>query len=137
MSLKLDLRGDFYKCVEKEVQSLKADGFKFSSKEKDVSYIAEFFNLIERIPVPRPRKILKEKTFSCPKELQKNLEVLENKIVNGEAITSYLSKKIIDSPFTILFSRTSRFFCSSLGPEKFFALRILRGLGTGILSIKL
>ena len=100
MSLKLDLRGDFYKCVEKEVQSLKADGFKFSSKEKDVSYIAEFYNLIERIPVPRPRKILKAKNFSCPKELQKNLEVLENKIVKGESITNYLSKKIIDAHFS-------------------------------------
>ncbi len=100
MSLKLDLRGDFYKCVENEVQRLKADGFKFSSKEKDVSYIAEFYNLIERIPVPRPRKILKAKTFSCPKELQKNLEVLENKIVKGETITNYLSKKIIDAHFS-------------------------------------
>ena len=100
MSLKLDLRGDFYKCVENEVQRLIADGFKFSSKEKDVSYIAEFYNLIERIPVPRPRKILKEKTFSCPKELQKNLEVLENKIVKGESITNYLSKKIIDAHFS-------------------------------------
>ena len=100
MSLKLDLRGDFYKCVEKEVQSLKADGFKFSSKKNDVSYIAEFFNLIERIPVPRPRKIHKSKTFFCPKELQNNLEVLENKILKGEAITNYLSKKIIDSHFS-------------------------------------
>ena len=100
MSLKLDLRGDFYKCVEKEVQSLKADGFKFSSKKNDVSYIAEFFNLIERIPVPRPRKIHKSKTFFCPKELQNNLEVLENKILKGEAITNYLSKKIIDAHFS-------------------------------------
>ena len=100
MSLKLDLRGDFYKCVENEVQRLIADGFKFSSKEKDVSHIAEFYNLIERIPVPRPRKILKAKTFSCPKELQKNLEVLENKILKGEAITNYLSKKIIDAHFS-------------------------------------
>lgn len=100
MSLKLDLRGDFYKCVENEVQRLIADGFKFSSKEKDVSYIAEFYNLIERIPVPRPRKILKAKTFSCPKELQKNLEVLENKIVKGKSITNYLSKKIIDAHFS-------------------------------------
>ena len=100
MSLKLDLRGDFYKCVENEVQRLIADGFKFSSKEKDVSYIAEFYNLIERIPVPRPRKIHKSKTFFCPKELQNNLEVLENKILKGEAITNYLSKKIIDSHFS-------------------------------------
>ena len=100
MSLKLDLRGDFYKCVENEVQRLIADGFKFSSKEKDVSHIAEFYNLIERIPVPRPRKIHKSKTFFCPKELQNNLEVLENKILKGEAITNYLSKKIIDAHFS-------------------------------------
>ena len=79
MSLNLDLRGDFYKCIENEVNRLKADGFKFSSKKNDVSYIAEFFNLIERIPVPRPRKILKAKNFSGPKELQKNLEVLEDR----------------------------------------------------------
>lgn len=100
MSLNLDLRGDFYKCIENEVNRLKADGFKFSSKKNDVSYIAEFFNLIERIPVPRPRKIHKSKTFFCPKELQNNLEVLENKILKGEAITNYLSKKIIDSHFS-------------------------------------
>lgn len=100
MSLKLDLREDFYKYIETEVQRLKSDGFKFSSKEKDVSYIAEFYNLIERIPIPRPRKTHKSKTFFCPKELKNNLEVLENKIVKGEAITNYLSKKIMDAHFS-------------------------------------
>lgn len=61
---------------------------------KQISF--KYFNLLKRLIPPFPRQVLVSKNFSCPPGYEKSLEIISNKIKNGEDLRPHLSKGIKD-----------------------------------------
>lgn len=101
LDVKIDLRQDYYNYIFHEVDFLRKAGFSFPKLRNDKAYeIAEYYNLIERIPFQIPRKIYKSKTFKCPDKYKEGLKKLENEIISGESLFKHLSTTIFRSDFS-------------------------------------
>jgi hypothetical protein len=92
-----------------ELRKSKGDDFSFESDALDEKILTRdyrrdmvhlYFNLQHKIPAEKPRKIFKCSSFSCPKELESGLTILENKIDSGENLLPHLSRKIFDPGFS-------------------------------------
>ena len=63
IDIKVDFKQDYYNYIFHEVGLLREAGFSFPKIRNDNTYeIAEYNNLIERIPFQIPRKIFKTKS---------------------------------------------------------------------------
>jgi hypothetical protein len=88
---KFDFKEDWKAYVEVE---LKALGFSYDEDTSTSKNFLKLLNAQRRIPNPQPRKIFFAKTFNCPKHLERDFNVLLEKITNGDKIRPYLSKNI-------------------------------------------
>jgi len=75
------------------------DKEKLSRNYRD-DMVHQYFNLKHKIPAQQRRKIFKCANFSCPKELEDGLSILEKKIEDGEYLLPHLSRKIFDPKFS-------------------------------------
>lgn len=101
LDIKIDLKQNFYDFIKREVEHLKESGFEFPDNKKDDGYkIAEYFNLLERIPEQVPRKIYKCSSFKCPKKYQEALSILEDDIISGNSLFKYLSTNIFKASYS-------------------------------------
>lgn len=85
-----DLNKDWLRLVKKELES---SGHNLSNLSDDEISI-KFYSLEKRSISIKPRKVLKSKDFVCPPNLQEGLELLENRIKNGDDLRQYLSRKL-------------------------------------------
>lgn len=93
--MKYELEMDFYRDWISHLRNiLKQFGYIPATEEKHVSF--QYFNLVRRLVRPIPRKILIAKEFRCPANLQKGLELVEEKIKKGIDLRPHLSKRISD-----------------------------------------
>lgn len=63
--------------------------------------LGAYVEFVMAVPVPKPRKIVKSREFSCPKENQKGLEKLEEAISRGDDLMLWMSKQY----------RPDKFYC--------------------------
>ena len=101
IDIKVDFKQDYYNYIFHEVELLREAGFSFPKIRNDNTYeIAEYNNLIERIPFQIPRKIFKTKSFHCPDKYKEGLENLQKEILSGESLFKHLSTKIFQSDYS-------------------------------------
>lgn len=101
INLKIDFRDDYYNFVRYEIQKLKNFGFSFPNIGNSESYeLAEYLNLLERIPNATPRKIFRTANFLCPNEYVQGLKFLEDKILSGQSLLGHLSTKILKADYS-------------------------------------
>ncbi|MBR5337765.1 MAG: hypothetical protein IK152_07255 [Lachnospiraceae bacterium] len=70
---------------------LKSGGFEGVARDESVF---QYYNLIKRQIVAKPRRVLRSKEFICPPEYEKALHSIENCIRNGADLTPFMSLKI-------------------------------------------
>lgn len=87
-SVEIDLNRDFTKIIKHKMLTM---GF---SPSNDKYCVYEYFNLLKRKVAQIPRVIEKSKEFACPEEYEVTLTEFEKKIVEGDDLLPYMSKKI-------------------------------------------
>jgi hypothetical protein len=87
---RLDLFADWIEIAKTELQT---EGYQTDDLDDDKLSIL-YFALQKKLIKSKPRKILKSDIFSCPTELQAGLNLLEEKIINGDDLRPNLSKKL-------------------------------------------
>lgn len=101
IDIKVDFKQDYYNYIFHEVELLREAGFSFPKIRNDNTYeIAEYNNLIERIPFQIPRKIFKTKSFHCPDKYKEGLKNLQKEILSGESLFKHLSTTIFQSDYS-------------------------------------
>ncbi len=97
LDLKKDL-GEVFKQYLKALEGLSPD-LDYYSQVKDESYPNKlcllYYNLTNRLVKPRPRKVHLSSVFYCPKRFKTALDIIIEKIENGEDINPHLSKGIL------------------------------------------
>lgn len=88
--IQIDFKKDFENILKNELELCDYN----TSKINDMCF--SYFNLINRLILPKPRKVLQSREFNCPNELKNSLNILKKKIEKGDNINQYLSKKILD-----------------------------------------
>lgn len=92
---------DFYRdWIELMRNKLSSEGLDTQKLHADGDVERAFFNFRWRLIPPMPRKVFKASTFSCPPEYSAGLELLESRIVAGENVAPYLSRKLPRLEFT-------------------------------------
>lgn len=89
-NIRIDLCADYEKILEGYM-----DPFVKKRKSKDDA-VMDFFRLQVRLIEQKPRKIVKSKEFSCPKEYEDKLKHLEECILSGKNLIPFMSKGIQD-----------------------------------------
>ncbi len=96
LNLKNDLASiikQYFKLLENFIPNLH-----FHDQIKDISDLNKlclaYYNLTNRLIEPRSREVHKSSIFYCPSKFRTALEIIEEKIENGEDINPYLSKGI-------------------------------------------
>lgn len=87
--IKMDFYNDWISYLR---QTLKEYGYKPAADNQKVSF--QYFNFMRRRINPIPRKILISKEFNCPENLKTGLEIIKEKIIQGEDLYHHLSTKI-------------------------------------------
>ncbi|MFW9878097.1 MAG: hypothetical protein ACFFG0_33875 [Candidatus Thorarchaeota archaeon] len=100
MMIEINLLKDFKEILKAMISenSKRLKEMKYEQKIKILDNADELcllhMNLNRRLIESKPRAILKSKEFNCPKELENNLRDLENRIIKGEDLTPFLSRKL-------------------------------------------
>ena len=89
-SVDIDLVKDL-KDISK--QRLKSMGYTFADNA-DEDWIRLYFNAQKRLISNTPRTVIKSKEFQCPDKFVPALKEIENKFINGENVSPYMSKTI-------------------------------------------
>lgn len=91
--MKYEIKMDFYNdWISYLRQTLKEYGYKPAADDQKVSF--QYFNFMRRRINPIPRKILISKEFNCPEKLKTGLEIIKEKIIQGEDLYHHLSTNI-------------------------------------------
>ena len=90
--IEIDLLNDFIQYLKNQINKTG-----FFSVNGDPIYA--YFNLLKRLIEPKPRKVVKSKEFSYPKEYDLALEELENKITIGQNLTPYMGTEIKNAEY--------------------------------------
>ncbi len=100
MMIEINLLKDFKEILKAMIRenSRRLKEMKYEQKIKNLDNVDElclfYMNLNRRLIESKPRTILKSKEFNCPKGLENNLRDLENRIIKGEDLTPFLSRKL-------------------------------------------
>lgn len=100
MMIEINLLNDFKEILKAMIRenSKILNEMRYERKIKNLDNIDDlclfYMNLNRRLIEPKPRSILKSKEFNCPKKLENNLRDLENRIIKGEDLTPFLSRKL-------------------------------------------
>ena len=100
MMIEINLLKDFKEILKSMIRenSKILNEMRYERKIKNLDNIDDlcllYMNLNRRLIEPKPRSILKSKEFNCPKKLENNLRDLENRIIKGEDLTPFLSRKL-------------------------------------------
>ena len=100
MMIEINLLKDFKEILKAMIRenSKRLKEMKYEQKIKDLDNVDElcllYMNLNRRLIESKPRTILKSKEFICPKGLENNLKDLVNRIIKGEDLTPFLSRKL-------------------------------------------
>jgi hypothetical protein len=120
IDIQLDIRSDLVEYIWKKIDALISLGFKFpefrdwqanqiSRVEKgglhrsDSQWLSmyreaqvySYFNMREKVPKAKKRKIIFSSQFECPKEYTEGLKKLSAAIEDGRSLWPYVSRKII------------------------------------------
>jgi len=108
IEIKIDLHKDFISLIMKQIPILRKMGFNFQTykswqKENGNNYtkfeteqLMSYANLMQKIPPQIPRKIFRCDDFICPSNYRTKLNILEQKIKQGDMLLPYLSRKIVN-----------------------------------------
>lgn len=91
--LEINFLADGSNFLKSQVQAM---GYSVDETESPEQISFKYFNLLKRLIPPFPRQVLVSKNFSCPPGYEKGLEIISNKIKNGEDLRPHLSKGIKD-----------------------------------------
>ncbi|AFM14124.1 hypothetical protein [Turneriella parva] len=91
---------------EKQNENLKSQGLPFNEKHNTYSeaewleryrdaQVYSLYNIREKVPDPKPRKIIRSTQFICPPEYQTGLDSLTKAIESGKNLLPYMSRQII------------------------------------------
>lgn len=100
MMMKINLFDDFKEILKAMIResSNKLKEMKYEQKIKNLEDLNKicllYMNLYRRLIEAKPRKIYKSKEFKSPKGLETNLQDLENRIIKGDDLTPFLSRKL-------------------------------------------
>jgi len=94
--IKIDFYSDWIDILRNRLLSL---GYNVEPDEKPQDISIRYFNLRKRLVSPFPRNVLKSKEFNCPEENIAGLDMLIEKIKNGEDLRPYLSRSISNLDF--------------------------------------
>ncbi len=86
----INLNKDWLKLVKTELESEGYDLTDLTDEKISILY----YSLEKRLISKTPRQIFKSVNFSCSENLQEGLELLEEKIKNGDDLKPYLSRKL-------------------------------------------
>lgn len=86
----MDLYSDWEKIAKSELEQ---EGYLTNNIGNDEMAIL-YFSMQKKVITPVPRNILKSNMFSCPPEMSEGLELLEQKIRNGENLRPYQSRQL-------------------------------------------
>lgn len=89
--VEIDLLADGANFIREQLQEM---GYSVSGTETLEKLGVKYFNVLKRLIPLLPRQILISKSFSCPPGYEKGLEIISNKIRNGEDLRPHLSKRI-------------------------------------------
>lgn len=92
--LKLDFNEDWTRHLKKLLENA---GYKTGKKDTDIHY--QYFNLMNRLVEPTPRKVLVSKEFNIPEGYEDAIQAIKVKIEKGEDINSHLSTSLLDSNY--------------------------------------
>ncbi|MBA7512541.1 hypothetical protein ES705_04547 [subsurface metagenome] len=97
---KINLKNDLTTIVKQYVKVLERLNptlhyYSQVKDEKDSNKLCLlYYNLTNSLVEPRPRKVHKSNFFYCPSKFRIVLEIVEEKIENGEEIIQYLSRGV-------------------------------------------
>jgi hypothetical protein len=86
----LDLYSDWLEIIKTELQN---EGHQTNHIDSDKLSIL-YFTFQKKLIRPMCRTVLKSDVFNCPPHLAEGLNVLEQKIIHGESLRPYLSRKL-------------------------------------------
>lgn len=89
-TVELDFYRDWIELMRDKLASEGLDAQKLHADDVERA----FFNFRRRLIPPMPRKVFKASTFSCPPIYSAGLALLERRIVAGENLAPYLSRKL-------------------------------------------
>lgn len=89
--MEIDLYRDWVAHLKNELAAFGYDTTQMHSPE---AVVHTFLNLTKRLVRPMPRTVLKAQNFSCPSDLATGLIEVERKIVSGEDLSPYLSRRL-------------------------------------------
>jgi|GEM_PF-1305928 hypothetical protein len=92
IAVSMDFHADWIALLRESLVSI---GYPSVSEEDELSVCCMYFNATRRRIVPRPRRILISREFSCPPDYLPGLQLLENKVRSGQDLTPHLSRKIL------------------------------------------
>ncbi len=100
MMIEINLFKDFKEILKAMIRenSKRLKEMKYEQKIRNLDNVDKlcllYMNLNRRLIESKPRTILKSKEFTCPKGIENNLRDLENRIIIGEDLTPFLSRKL-------------------------------------------
>jgi len=89
----VELTKDYFQSLERRLPNLSYLK-QIKNESNPLNVCLAYFNLINRLVEPRPRKVLKSQYFYCPSRFRNVLKTIEGKIKKGEIITPFLSRGI-------------------------------------------
>lgn len=85
----INLQADYKKIIIKEIEE---SGLSYSSENDDDKLIIKYYSYLRKKAFAGPHKIVKSKNFTCPPEVKKGFEQLEDIIKKGGDITPYFNR---------------------------------------------
>lgn len=107
--ININLKSDFVRIIKKRLKILKRfqPSINYKNQIKDLNNSTEicikYLNLQNRLIQNIPRNILKSKEFSCPPDKKGAIQLIEQKIKNGEDLTPFLSRLLKKFDYNDLF----------------------------------